>query len=162
MIREAFISGLASTAIRQRLLQNRNLILDQAYDQANALDCALCQSLAYDGTSDANVVAVVSKLPSKVSNKTRHHPTEAPVLAVSRGLLSKNYKKTSCFFCENSSNHPRKWCPARNAVCFNCRRKSHFSKVCRGKAQTNSTAATLDQSICVSFNWHLLAWRILS
>ena len=149
MVRDAFINGLASSAIRQRLLENRNLTLDQAYDQANALDCALRQSLAYDGTFNANVVAVAPKSPSKVSNEMSHHSTEAPVLAVSRGSPSENYKKTSCFFCGNPSNHPRKWCPARNAICFNCRRKGHFSKVCRGKAQTNSTPATLDQSICV-------------
>ena len=36
-----------------------------------------------------------------------------------------------------------------NAICFNCQMKSHFSKVCQSKAQTNSTAAALDQSICV-------------
>ena len=109
MIRDAFINGLASSAIRQRLLENRNLTLDQAYDQANALDCALRQSLAYDETSDANVVAVAPKPPSKVSNETSHHSTtEAPVLAVSRGSQSENYKKASCFFCGNPSNHPRK------------------------------------------------------
>ena len=48
MIRDAFINGLAFSAIRQHLLENLDLTLDQAYDQANALDCALCQSLAYD------------------------------------------------------------------------------------------------------------------
>ena len=94
------------------------------------------------------MVEVAPKSPSKASNQTSHHSTEAPV-SVSRGSPSENYKKTSCFFCGNSSNHPRKWCSARNAICFNCRKKGHFSKVCRGKAQTNSTAATLDQSICV-------------
>ena len=149
MIRDAFINGLASSATRERLLENRDLTLDQAYEQTNALDCALRQLLAYDGTFNANVVALAPKSPSKVSNEMSHHSTEAPVLAVSRESPSENYKKTSCFFCGNPSNHPRKWCPARNAICFNCRRKGHFSKVCRGKAQTNSTLATLDQSICV-------------
>ena len=41
MIQDVFINGLASNAIRQHLLENRDLTLDQAYDQSNALDCAL-------------------------------------------------------------------------------------------------------------------------
>ena len=77
MIRDAFINGLASIAIRQCLLENRNQTLDQAYDQANALHCALRHSLAYDGTSDANVVAVAPKSLSKASNKTSHHSAKA-------------------------------------------------------------------------------------
>ena len=93
MIRDAFINGLASNAIRQRLLENRDLTLDQAYDQANALDCALRHSLAYDGTFDANVVAVAPKSLLKASNKTSHHSTEAPALAISRDSPSKNDKK---------------------------------------------------------------------
>ena len=61
MIRDAFINGIASGAIRQSLLENRDLTLDQAYDRANALDCALRHLLAYDGTSDANVVTAAPK-----------------------------------------------------------------------------------------------------
>ena len=149
MIRFAFIDGIASSATRERLLENRDLTLDQAYDQANVLNCALRHSLAYDGTSGANVVAVAPKSLLKVSNETSHFSTEAPVVVVSRGSPSENDKKRSCFFCGNPSNNPRKWCPARNAICFNCQRKSHLSKVCQGKAQTNATAAALGQSICV-------------
>ena len=68
-IRDAFVNGLTSSAIRQRLLEDWNLTLNQAYDQANALDCALRQPLAYDGTSNANVVAVAPKSPSKAQIK---------------------------------------------------------------------------------------------
>ena len=39
-VRDAFINGLLSSAIRQRLLENRELNLDTAYTQANSLDFA--------------------------------------------------------------------------------------------------------------------------
>ena len=39
-IRDAFITGLQSNAIRQRLLENRTLDLDTAFDQARSLESA--------------------------------------------------------------------------------------------------------------------------
>jgi len=46
-IRDVFISGLISTNIRQRLLENEKLDLDQAFTQARALEAAQNQSACY-------------------------------------------------------------------------------------------------------------------
>ena len=35
-------------------------------------------------------------------------------------------------YCGNKK-HPRKFCPAKDVICFNCSKKGHFSKVCRLK-----------------------------
>ena len=40
LVQDAFINGLGSPSIRQRLLENQSLTLTQAYDQARALDFA--------------------------------------------------------------------------------------------------------------------------
>jgi len=48
MIRDAFINGLLSHAIRQRLLENRELELATAFEQARTLDLAQKNSEAYD------------------------------------------------------------------------------------------------------------------
>ncbi|XP_041364204.1 uncharacterized protein LOC121379622 [Gigantopelta aegis] len=40
LIRDAFINGISSPLIRQRLLENKQLDLSTAFDQANALDLA--------------------------------------------------------------------------------------------------------------------------
>ena len=89
-IRDTFINGLASSAITHRLLENRDLTVDQAYNQAIALNCALRELLAHDGTFDVNVIAVAPKSPSKGLNETSGHSTEAPALAVSHGLRFEN------------------------------------------------------------------------
>ena len=34
-----------------------------------------------------------------------------------------------CMYCGNKK-HPRKFCPAKDVICFNCLKKGHFSKVC--------------------------------
>jgi hypothetical protein len=45
--------------------------------------------------------------------------------------------RQKCFFC-GYDRHPRNSCPAREAVCRNCDKKGHFSKVCRSKKTQNS------------------------
>ena len=49
-------------------------------------------------------------------------------------------------YCGNKK-HPRKFCPAKDVICFNCSKKGHFSKVCRLKGGTKradvSTASLL-------------------
>ena len=47
LVRDAFINGLKSHEIRQRLLENNELTLDQAFDIANSFDMALEHSAAY-------------------------------------------------------------------------------------------------------------------
>ena len=44
-VRDAFINGLTSPAIRQRLLESSTLTLDEAYSQARVLEQAQQQSL---------------------------------------------------------------------------------------------------------------------
>ena len=50
-VRDAFITGLLSTNIRQRLLENKTLNLQTAFDQARALDIAQRSSETYNNFS---------------------------------------------------------------------------------------------------------------
>ena len=56
-----------------------------------------------------------------------------------------------CVFCGNST-HNRKVCPARDATCFSCNNKGHFSSVCRSKHKRNNnqgtSAALYKPSLC--------------
>ena len=56
-VRDAFIKGISSSNIRQRLLENMgDLSLDQAYTQARALEQAQTQSASYENSTVAAVV----------------------------------------------------------------------------------------------------------
>lgn len=128
-IRDAFISGLQSPIIRQRLLENKTLDLAAAFDQARALDSAQKNSEVYSTTQPSRVVSAA--IPDQDScNEVTGEPASVTAAA-----------GTVCFFC-GFSRHPRPKCPAREAMCHKCHKKGHFAKVCRANASTRASAST--------------------
>ena len=127
-IRDAFISGLTSNIIRQRLLENETLTLSAAYDQARSLDSAQKQSEQYQSN-----VPYVNALPNEPLVQNDEKVTLASV-------------KQLCYFCGNN-RHPRSKCPARTVQCNKCQKLGHFAKVCRSSdnsVSTKSSAALFD------------------
>ncbi|XP_020901303.1 uncharacterized protein LOC110239892 [Exaiptasia diaphana] len=131
-IRDAFISGIQSNQIHQRLLENKTLHLKTMFDQARALDSAMRSSESYFAPQPITTAAAAPEIVSQnQSNQSQNQST----LAATDPL---------CFFCGNS-RHPRSKCPAKDATCNKCQKKGHFTKVCRGKASTkpNEVSAAL-------------------
>ena len=59
MIRDAFINGISSPEIRQRLLEHKVLSMDDAYNQAVTLDDAKKDNLAFGNNSGLGSETVV-------------------------------------------------------------------------------------------------------
>ena len=138
LIRDSFINGIASPLIRQRLLENTQLGLRAAFDQANSLDLAQKNSEAYAMPT----IPVTAAVPS--SSTDRH--TEVPMLN-DHSLAATYAPKKKCYFCGDSI-HNRRSCPARNSVCNNCGKKGHYGKVCMSKATSSTTASLFSTTIC--------------
>ena len=51
-----------------------------------------------------------------------------------------------------NKKHPRKFCPAKDVICFNCLKREHFSKACRLKV---GTTERLDASTASLFGLKL-------
>ena len=119
-IRDAFITGLLSNSICQRLLENKMLDLKTMFDQARSLESAMKSSESYTDSQASFNAAVPSSPPA------------TPPLDPS-SLAALPTKGASCFFCGNN-RHPQYKCPARDAICMKCQKKGHFVKVCLGKA----------------------------
>ena len=121
-IRDALITGLQSSHIRQRLLENKTLDLKTAFDQARAFELAMRSSETYTATQPSvnSAVPTYSDIPPSL--------TELPEASTVAAMEVEN----SCFFCGNA-RHPRSKCPARDVTCLKCQKKGHFAKVCRGK-----------------------------
>ena len=61
-IRDAFISGIHSNQIRQRLLENKTLDLKTMFDQARALDSAMRSPESYSAPQPVTTAATASKI----------------------------------------------------------------------------------------------------
>jgi len=50
--------------------------------------------------------------------------------------------ETKCYYCGNK-RHPRFKCPARDRVCYKCKKKGHFSSVCLSESKNPAPTVTL-------------------
>ena len=122
-IRNAFIAGINSNYIRQRLLEGEDLSLQNVFDKARSLDEAQRNANLYNNNNlpdmcNSSVATCSLDLDSK--EKTELQTDSQSCLAL---------KSNNCMFCGNR-RHARKNCPAKDVICFKCSKKGHFSKVC--------------------------------
>ena len=145
-VRDAFINGISSTTIRQRLLENvGELTLTQACTQARALEQAQNQSATYEQNNMNNNVAAITETDSSLAaaggrkNKpfTKNNTNNTTNQYVSQQTQSKD----KCYFCGNA-RHDRTQCPARNDECLKCQKKGHWGRVCRSNTAIASIGAT--------------------
>jgi len=110
-VRDAFISIIASHAIRQRLLEQSILAIDDAFEKARALDTAKKNSEVY-------------AKPGRYYSATR--PLEELDVRAPRKLNNDTtfaaYTSARCAFCGRDKKHNIAKCSARS-VCFRCHRK---------------------------------------
>ena len=147
-IRDPFIRGLASEFICQRLLENQTLDFKTAYDQARTLDSAQCNSESYTQPRMAASANVSADDHSTVTSTTQIARETAPdkIEVALSSFDRRDNSKQKCMFC-GRANHVRRYCPAKDAECFNCKKRGHFATVCRSKVKDNTVNST-----CVHFN----------
>ena len=127
-IRDAFITGLQSNYIRQRLLENSTLDLGTMFTQARSLHTAQKSSETYVAPDPPpfHAAATTPSAPSTLTSKSEIE-SEDTIAALSGA---------KCYFC-GYRKHPRHKCPAREATCRRCQKKGHFAKVCKSQPASN-------------------------
>ena len=136
-LRDALIDGLLSPNIRQRLLENNTLTLEEAYKQARSLEQAHLHSTSYTDT----------QFSAAINSTTEPTREDEPALSAA---ITQNHQKPpaskTCLYCGNYAHH-RSRCPARLASCHDCGKRGHFSKVCLSKrAPAENTASKLSSA----------------
>ena len=149
-IRDSFIAGLKSQAIRQRLLENKKLTLEEAFDQVRALELAQKQSESYLLPTSGTLASV-----SEEGHASKNHDLKSEVKSeysaneqINAGATStnySNYKNQKCYFCGNK-RHPRNLCPARESECGKCRKIGHYARACKSTPKGNSTNKPTDST----------------
>jgi hypothetical protein len=135
-VRDALITGLHSSTIREKLLTQHALSLDEAHELARSLELAHLQSQSY--TSNQSI-SCSSTLPSPRAPVLSQTPTLPPTFETSLSALPNQ----TCYFC-GYNRHPRSKCPAREATCKACGKVGHFQRVCRSKLTKHHVSSTVD------------------
>ncbi|XP_059833100.1 uncharacterized protein LOC132398117 isoform X1 [Hypanus sabinus] len=128
LVRDAFVTGLRSVYMRQRLLENADLTLRSVIETANALEAALHNADAVQ-SRDSPPVPWTPQTPtlpapgSEIANAAASRDsTSSPTLTTAVA-----HQKPVCYFCGHKK-HPRQRCPAREATCSSCGKRGHFAK----------------------------------
>ena len=146
-ILNAFVSGISSNFIRQRLLENDTLTLSAAFNQARTLEVAQRNAENYQSQSQS-----FTPVSSVVQNDD-HPAFQQSAAAVKYNQPSGHYNRSGnsgsnnqsfgssdkCWFC-GRDRHPRAKCPARNDDCKTCGKKGHWWKFCNSKSGDGKTA----------------------
>ena len=125
-VRDAFIVGLLSPAIRQRLLEDTELTHKKALDIATTLERA------------QNDASGLQMLPSQLS------------VTNSASVPNKRYpprNAVECGRCGGKDGHGQENCPALSRDCGRCGKKGHYARKCRSKPNNrrNTIATTAEE-----------------
>lgn len=141
-ITDAFITGLSSSTIRQRLLENSTLTLEAAVQQARSLDLAQRNAELY--STPSLTAGIHSNKENGIESPVPGEFQEGEDTQVS-AYTTGGARGKKCYFC-GGPFHPRPSCPARNAICRNCSRKGHYFRVCKSprvpSANSRSVSST--------------------
>ncbi|XP_077969875.1 uncharacterized protein LOC144424417 [Styela clava] len=136
-LRDAFITGLCSANIRQRLLEYDELSLEKAIQIADSLERAEKFSHSYQQSlpHQATVTSMDDKFSvNKEDQFSEFGSNSDQHVAAARSTYGTKVNRRRCYFCGRILALNRLKCPARNAECFNCGLRGHFATVC-GKAK---------------------------
>ena len=148
MIRDVFINGLVSHGIRQRLLENRELGLENAVEKARAMELAQKNSEFYSNIPESrNNLAAASGITNLYNDDDVSKDSLCPSMSVNKQETASSVSKI-CSFC-GRPYHLRSLCPARNATCYKCQKKEHFANVCKSKPTKNTNASMSNSVLCV-------------
>ncbi|XP_068205268.1 uncharacterized protein [Palaemon carinicauda] len=145
VIRDSDITGMASNAIRHRLLESLSLDLSPALKQARALEMAQLHSASYASETNTTVAVLIDEQakPEMDPNNFLIEMSDSPNPSECAAAVSGQ----RCFFC-GGSLHPRAHCPAKKASCSNCQKVVHYARVCKSqRKQWNNNGESTNSNL---------------
>ena len=137
LFRDALVSGLASSQIRQRLLETPDLTFMEAVNLATSLETAACNSRNF--APNVSLSVQEPRLP-KASAVPPYSSTRFPDTPRGAFRLPTHYQSPRvpsrepaslrrCLYCGGNS-HSRTSFPASRVTCRLCHKRGHYAKVC--------------------------------
>ena len=99
------------------------LTLQEACTQARALEQAQSQSAAYESNHIAALVPEPDQEQLAIAGQKKNNRR-------GKNGWKPQIPKENCMWCGNTPRHDRQDCPAKDAICENCKKPGHWAKVC--------------------------------
>ena len=141
-IRDAYITGIKSGPIRQRLLESKSLLLSDIHDQARTLELAEKRAETWLHSSTSTCAATNLKKSLEATTSDTKVKSSEPSLPqnTESGLvnaMNRPYSNQKCYCCGNA-RHPRVNCPAKDSKCGKCKKLGHWARVCRSSKPSDN------------------------
>lgn len=138
MVRDRIVSGVSDGDLSEKLQLVDGLTLSKAIQICKQYEEVKKHKSLFSSSSVGKVGTHYNKFTDKPVNKiNRSQP------GTSRGYSSRNNNQNQqppkrnkeCPWCGIPETHPRERCPARDATCYFCRGRGHYSRVCKSRAR---------------------------
>ena len=138
-VRDAFISGIRSKDIRQKLLENASLSMDDVFKQARTLHTAHKNAESYSSNSLSALASTSYQQPisedivaDQLQQPLQQHLQQQLYLENSVAAMNlQNLPPNSCYNCGHPRHPNRSQCPARKHRCKLCGTPGHWERVCQ-------------------------------
>ena len=114
----AFVTGLSDEALRRQLLQKDLKAFDSTVELARTAETIISSTLNCTNTMVNKTINTQNRNPSR--NQGNNPNSIKP-----------------CYGC--GGHHLRDKCRFKDAICYNCGKKGHISKVCKSSSSANSS-----------------------
>ena len=132
LVRDAFVSGIRSSSIRQKLLEASVVELDKIVGLAQILEEAQRSSDSYStGLSVMSTSAAVQ---------------DGAICAAAPSSNNQYQSDRQCSSCGGRPHRDRRNCPALNSTCHRCNKVGHWKPMCYANISSGSTRGASNRS----------------
>jgi hypothetical protein len=150
LICDRIVVGVLDETLSDRLQMNAKLKLDEAVRTSRLAEArAQNREVVRGASANANAKTTDKSANVDMVKKQKFHKKSSQSSAQCKSSKVKGSTKETnhqtnerCSWCGNEP-HIRRRCPAKDAVCGNCKKKGHYQSVCRNK-NSGSKVHTVD------------------
>ena len=137
LVRDRIVVGIKDTKLSEKLAADKELTLEKAIRMVKEAEANKRMKKLLQGTNEPTADVDALKF-RKGKFKPKQETASGGKKASASGV---------CNWCGYHADHSKKQCPARDEKCNICKKKGHFSKVCRSKkSKVNEIAGSSDDS----------------
>ena len=127
LIRDQAVVGVREEALREKLLEVKDLTLDKCLTIGRAYEAAKQQlhSMSTGTTEESQIQRLMYRKGRGNGNPNRRRNQQQGDSWTEKGKCSR---------CGKYPGHSRQACPARDAECRKCKKKGHYAALCKSKA----------------------------